>query len=787
MNIDKALYEAPEGLGEAAAELEIEMPVMADENVTVEMMPDGSMEISVGETEAPLKTAFDDNLVGLLDETEMAALAAELKEQVEADIQSREDWARAYAEGIQYLGLQYEERTEPWTDACGAYTSVMSEAAIRFQSETMSETFPASGPVKTKVIGEETDAALKAAARVKTDMNNELTEVMTEYRPEHERLLYNLAIAGAAFKKVYMDPVRGRQVSLFVPAEEVIVPYGASDLFTADRITHIQRKTKFEFESLKAAGVYAEVELDDPEPYFTDIEERKAELEGMELNEDERYAFYEVHTRLTLSFDDHVPPGDTLPKPYIMVLDRSSGAPLMLRRNWDPADPLFRPRQHFVHYCYVPGFGFYGMGLVHIVGSYARAGTAILRQLVDAGTLANLPGGLKTRGLRVIGDDTPIGPGEWRDVDVVSGALRDNLMPLPYKEPSQVLQSLLNSLVEEGRRLGMVIDLKLSDMSGEAPVGTTLAILEQALKPIAAVQARVHYAMKQEFKLLKTLIAGQSPVYGYTPVGGSPELKQQDYAMVDVLPVSDPNSTTMAQRVVQQQTVLQLAQTAPQIYDLPFLHKQMLQIIGVPNVDKCIPGSVEPVPQDPVSENMGLITGKPLKAFIYQDHAAHITAHMAFLQDPQVQSTLKAHPGAQMMGAAMQAHIAEHLAFDYRRQLEQKLGAPLPPPGQPLPPEIEVQLSRVVADAAAQLTQQHQQAAAQAQAQQQAQDPLFQQKQQELAIKAAEVKRKAEKDKMDHAVDVYEAQTDRMEAEVDGAVKTIAAVTPPPQGAPTQE
>lgn len=786
MSIDRAEYVLPEGEALAEDDLQVDIAMPETGDLTAIEMDDGTVDIVIGALEEEvLQSPFEANLADILPEDTLIALSNDLLEQVEADIRSREEWADTYATGLQYLGLQYEERTEPWPDACGVYSSILSEAAIRFQADTMSETFPAAGPVKTKVIGEETKAALAAAERVKMDMNHELTDVMTEYRVEHERLLYSLSLAGSAFKKVYDDPVRGRQTAMYVPAEEIIVPYGASDLATAERITHLQRKTKYEMELLRESGVYsARNPLQDPTPYSTDIEERKAKLLGMELNEDNRYALYEVHAMLSVPEDDWAA-GDPTLRPYIVTIDRSSGDVVAMYRNWSETDPRRRAQQYFIHYVYVQGFGFYGLGLVHIIGGYARAGTMIIRQLVDSGTLANLPGGLKARGLRVSGDDTPIGPGEWRDVDVVSGSIKDNLLPLPYREPSQVLQSLLAGIVEEGRRLGMVIDLKLSDMSGEAPVGTTLAILEQALKPITAVQARVHASMRQEFKLLKALIAGRSAVYEYTPVGAAPEMKAQDYAMVDVIPVSDPNSSTMAQRVVQQQTVLQLAQSAPQLYDLPYLHKQMLHIIGVPNVDKIIPAGADPVPLDPVSENMGLLTGKPMKAFIYQDHVAHITAHQAFLSDPMVQQTLAANPQAKLMGAAMQAHIAEHLAFDYRRQIEEKLGAPLPPPGQPMPPELEVQLSRLVADAGAQLTQAHQQVAAQQQAQQQIQDPLFQQREKELQLEAAEIQRKREKDAKDHSVDVYKAETDRMEAQADGVLKTVEAVRDmtTPQGA----
>jgi len=609
----------------------------------------------------------------------------------------------------------------------------------------MSETFPAMGPVKCKVLGEETKEKDEAAARVKADMNYELTENMVEYRPEHERMLYSLGLAGSAFKKLYYDSNLGRQVALFIPAEDCIVPYGASHIETAERVTHVMRKTKNELKKLQVNEFYRDIELEDPEPYHSDIEIRKAEEGGYSLTDDERYAVYEVHADLVIEgFDDS---DDEIAKPYVVTIERSSSEVLAIRRNWDPDDELMLKRQHFVHYPYVPGFGFYGLGLIHIIGGYARAGTSLIRQLVDAGTLSNLPGGLKSRGLRIKGDDTPIEPGEWKDVDVPSGSIRDNIMPLPYKEPSQTLLALLNQITTEGRRLGAISDMNISDMSANAPVGTTLALLERTLKPMAAVQARVHYAMKQEFKLLKVLMAEYAPAeYSYQPLRGEVGARQADYSMVDVIPVSDPNSSTMAQRVVQYQAVLQMSQSAPQIYDLPQLHRQMIEVLGVKNADKLVPIKEDMEPADPVSENMSSLIGKPMKAFIYQDHDAHIGAHMAFLQDPQVAQMIGQNPQAQQIGASLQAHIAEHLGFRYRQQIEEKLGAPLPPPNQELPEEIEVNLARVVAEAGKQLTQQHQQEAAQQQAQQQAQDPIIQMQQQELQIKAQEVQRKSQKD-----------------------------------------
>ena len=750
MAIEKGLYSAPQSIDdelpdEALPEGGLEIEIVNPDMVTLD---DGSVEITLVPGSDSSDMSFDGNLAEEMEDTERTTLSEELIGLIDADIDSRKEWADTFVKGLDVLGFKYEERTDPWEGACGVYSTVLAEAAIRFQAETMSETFPAMGPVKCKVLGEETKEKSEAAARVKADMNYELTENMIEYRPEHERMLYSLGLAGSAFKKVYYDSNLGRQVALFIPAEDCIVPYGASHIETAERVTHVMRKTKNELKKLQVNEFYRDIELEDPEPYHSDIEIRKAEEGGYSLTDDERYAIYEVHADLVIEgFDDS---DDEIAKPYVVTIERSSGEVLAIRRNWDPDDELMLKRQHFVHYPYVPGFGFYGLGLIHIIGGYARAGTSLIRQLVDAGTLANLPGGLKSRGLRIKGDDTPIEPGEWKDVDVPSGSIRDNIMPLPYKEPSQTLLALLNQITTEGRRLGAISDMNISDMSANAPVGTTLALLERTLKPMAAVQARVHYAMKQEFKLLKTLLAEYAPAeYSYQPLRGEVGARQADYAMVEVIPVSDPNSSTMAQRVVQYQAVLQMSQSAPQIYDLPQLHRQMIEVLGVKNADKLVPIKEDMEPADPVSENMSSLIGKPMKAFIYQDHEAHIGAHMAFMQDPQVAQMIGQNPQAQQIGAALQAHIAEHLGFKYRRQIEEKLGAPLPPPNQELPEEIEVNLARVVAEAGKQLTQQHQQEAAQQQAQQQAQDPVIQMQQQELQIKAQEVQRKSQKDASD--------------------------------------
>jgi hypothetical protein len=756
--IDKGLYAAPTGLESLEADPGLEIEVVNPESVT---LADGSMEITLVPEEALSDEGeFDENLAERMDEGELSALASELLGLVDADVSARKEWSDMYVKGIEVLGLKYEDRTEPWDGACGVFSTILLEAAIRFQAETMSETFPASGPVKTKILGAVTPQKLESAERVRADMNYQLTERMVEYRSEHERMLYSLGLAGSAFKKVYYDVQLKRQVAMYLPAEDVIVPYGASNIQTAERVTHIMRKTKNELKRLQLAGFYRDIDLGEPVSFFTDIEKRKAEEGGYTLQSDDRYAIYEMQVDYCLpGFDDE----EGMPRPYIITIDKGTSNVLSIRRNYDPTGNQDIKRDHFVHYVYVPGFGFYGLGLIHIIGGYAIAGTSLIRQLVDAGTLSNLPGGLKARGLRVKGDDTPIAPGEWRDVDVPSGALKDNFFILPYKEPSQVLAGLLEKITSEGRRLGAISDMNVSDMSANAPVGTTLAILERVLKPMAAVQARVHFAMKQEFKLLKALIAEYADEpYDYIPEGVDRRARSEDYAQVDVIPVSDPNATTMAQRVVQYQAAFQMAQTAPQIYDLPYLHRQMIEVLGIKNGDKIVPLAEDQKPRDPISENMGALVGKPMKAFMYQDHEAHLTAHQSFMQDPMILQSIGQNPQAQQIMAGLQAHIAEHLGFMYRKQIEERLGAPLPAPNEEMPEELELQLSRLVADAGKQLTQIHQTQAAQQQAQQQAQDPLFQLQQQELQVKMQDVQRKAQKDQADVAIDQEKLKLEAM-------------------------
>ncbi len=765
----KRMYSAPEGMDEIAEQegSELEIEIIDPEAV---ILDDGSMEITlIPDAGIEDMMAFDINLAEVLDESHLQEISSELTGLIESDIDGRKEWADTFVKGLDVLGFKYEERTTPWQGACGVNSTVLAEAAIRFQAETMSETFPAQGPVKVKVLGKETKEKLEAAERVKADMNYELTENMVEYRPEHERMLYSLGLAGSAFKKVYFDPNMGRQAAIYIPAEDVIVPYGASNIESAERVTHVMRKTKNEIMKLQVSGFYSGVELGEPRPFHTDIEEKKAEEGGYDITDDDRYTIYEIHADLIIEgVDDE----DGIAKPYIVTIERGTEEILSIRRNWEEEDALTLKRQHFVHYVYVPGFGFYGLGLIHIVGGYAKAGTSLIRQLVDAGTLSNLPGGLKSRGLRIKGDDTPIEPGEFKDVDVPSGSIKENIMPLPYKEPSQTLLALLNQITTEGRRLGAISDMNISDMSANAPVGTTLALLERTLKPMAAVQARVHYAMKLEFKMLKAIMAEEASVeYDYMPNRGEVAARQADYAMVDVIPVSDPNSSTMAQRVVQYQAVLQMAQQAPQIYNLPQLHRQMIEVLGIKNADKLVPTDDDIKPTDPVGENMDALVGNPIKAFMYQDHQAHIATHQAFMQDPMIMQTIGQNPMANQIMSSLQAHIAEHTAFMYRRQIEEKIGAPLPGMDEELPKELEVQIAQLQSKAAIQLTQTHQQQQAQQQAQQKAQDPIVQMQQQELQLKQGELQRKSQKDQADSQLDAARLQLDAKKAETTATIE----------------
>jgi len=759
MSIDKAVNQAPMGLDDlmGPADGSVEIEIINPEGLTIGV--DGvAVDLIEGGEEG-----FDDNLAEYMDEGELEKVAGDLLELVDTDITSRKDWTDMYVKGLDVLGMKYEERTEPWNGACGVFSTVLTEAAVRFQSETIIETFPAQGPVKTQIIGAIDKLKEEAAERVKEDMNYKLTEGMPEYRPEHERMLYSLGLAGAAFKKVYYDPSLGRQASIFLPAEDVIIPFGASSAMTSERVTHIMRKTKNDIKKLQVSGFYLDVEMGEPLSFYTDVEKKKAEDQGYTVNDDGRYQILEIHVDYDLpGYEDE----NGIALPYVITLERGTSKILAIRRNWLEDDESRLKRQHFVQYTYVPGFGAYGLGLIHLIGGYARAGTSLIRQLVDAGTLSNLPGGLKTRGMRIKSDDTPIQPGEFRDVDVPMGSVKDNIMTLPYKEPSQVLAGLLDRITEEGRRLGSIADMNISDMSANAPVGTTLALLERQLKTMSAVQARVHYSMKQEFKLLKDIIRDYTPgEYEYDPSSGDSRAKQADYDMVDVIPVSDPNSATMAQRIMQYQAVIQLAQGAPQIYDLPQLHRQMIEVLGIKNADKLVPIEDDQTPRDPISENMAFLTGKPTKAFIFQDHDAHIAVHTSMMQDPMVMGQMGQNPMAQQMQAAMMAHVAEHIAFQYRSKIEQQLGATLPAPNANLGEQVEVQLSKLVAQAAAQLLQVNKSQQAQQEAQQAQQDPVVQMQQQELAIKQQDAQTKAQKVQGDLAIKQAELQLKMQQAQ----------------------
>lgn len=756
-SIDKVLPGMGVGIGGNGADL-LSEPQGEEHAIEIEIQPDEGDE--EGTAVAVREHTFGENLAEFLDDSVLSSIATDILDLIQTDEHSRREWVDTFLDGLKVLGMKYEERTQPWSDACGAYSTLLTEAVVRFQSEMIIETFPAQGPVKTQIIGAIDKLKEEAADRVQDDMNYRLTEQMIEYRSEHERLLYSLGLAGAAFKKVYFNDAIGRPTAVLVFGEDIIMPYGAANVYTAERVTHYMRKTKNDVRKLQAAGFYIDCELGDPQIAHTDIEEKKAKEQGYSLIQDERYQIYETHTDYDLEDDPMRDPND-LPSPYTITIEKGTNRVLAIYRNWEEGDPKRIKRQHFVQYTYIPGFGAYGLGLIHLVGGYARAGTSLLRQLVDAGTLANLPGGFKAKGLRVKGEDTPIEPGEFRDVDVPSGTIRDNIMPLPYKEPSQTLMALLDKITEEGRRLAAVSDLNISDMSSQAPVGTTLAILERTLKTMSAIQARVHAALRMEFKLLKRIIRDNTPdTYSYTPNDGNPQIKKQDYDVVEIIPVSDPNAATMAQRIMQYQAAIQLANGAPQIYDLPTLHKQMLEVLGIKNADQLIPTADNQSPRDPISENMCFLNGKPTQAFLYQDHDAHIATHMAFLHDPMIAQMIGQSPMAQQVQGAAMAHVAQHLAFGYRAKVEQQLGVPLPPPDQPLPPQIEIQVSRLVAQASQQLLQTNQANAQQAQAQAQSQDPMIQMQMQELQIKQQDLqRRKTEDDRK------YEMEQKRLDLE----------------------
>ena len=781
MSIDKAMYAAPQGLPDLEGP-DVEIEIVDPEEVDVKI---GGMEIQMGSEEIE---DFDANLAEYLPESVLLQIASELLEDFQSDIDSRRDWIQTYVDGLELLGLKIEERSEPWEGACGVYHPVLAEAVIKFQSETIMETFPAAGPVKGEIVGKETSEKKDAMERVVEDMNHELTDVMQEFRPEHERMLWGVGLSGNGFKKVYVDPSLDRQVSMYIPAEDLVVPYGASSLESAERITHVMRKTENELKRLQYEGFYRDLNLGSPDNVLDEIEKKIAEKLGFRASTDDRFKVLEMHCHLDLEGFEHTdkhgePTGIALP--YVVTIEKSNGQVLAIRRNWDPNDKTHQKRQHFVHYGYIPGFGFYHFGLIHLIGAFAKSGTSILRQLVDAGSLSNLPGGFKTRGLRVKGDDTPIAPGEFRDVDVPSGAMKDNIMPLPYKEPSQTLMALLNQIVEEGRRFASSGDLKASDMSSQAPVGTTLAILERTLKVMSAIQARIHYSMKQEFKLLKKIIADYAPEdYSYQPTSGSRKARKSDYDMVNIIPVSDPNAATMSQKVVQYQAALQLSQTAPQLYNLPYLHRQMLEVIGIKNLEKLVPLPEDMKPTDPVTENVNALKNKPLKAFIGQDHPAHIQIHMAAMNDPKIKQIIGQNPQAPIMIQAMQAHITEHVGLEYMRQMQMSMGINIPysdddDPDFHVTPEQEMEIARLAVPAAQNLLQQNQTAVAAQQAQQAAQDPIVQMQMKELQLKAQEIDIKQKKLAMDAAgkADQIEIEKMRIAAQKEIAGMQVGAKT----------
>jgi hypothetical protein len=744
-NIDKALFQQPTGIAAAAEEMDpLEIEIVDPEAVRIDT---GDMEIAIEKAE-PSADDFDANLAEYMAEGALSTVANDLSSDIDNDRNSRKDWEKTYTEGLKLLGLNMEERTEPWNGASGVFHPMITEAVVRFQSETITETFPAQGPVRTKIVGKETPEKKAAAMRVQEDMNFQLTEKMHEFRAEHERMLWSLPATGSAFKKVYFDPNLDRQVSIFIPAEDILLPYGTSDIQSCYRVTHVMRKTKNEIIKLQQAGFYCDVELGDPDKAISEINKAKDKETGFSDLNDDRFTLYECHVDLDLKgFEDkdgNEPTGIALP--YVVTMIRGTNTVLAVRRNWNEDDPLKLKRQHFVHYQYIPGFGAYGFGLFHLIGGFAKSATSLMRQLIDAGTLSNLPGGLKSRGLRIKGDDTPIAPGEFRDVDVGSGNIRDNILPLPYKEPSQVLMTLLGNVVEEGRRFAATADMKVSDMGANAPVGSTLALLERQLKVMTAVQARVHFSLKQELQLLAAIIRDYTDSeYSYEPDGEEgPKAKAADYDHVDVLPVSDPNAATLSQRVVQYQAVIQMAQMAPDIYDLPALHRGMLEILGIKNADKLVPLPEDQKPIDPVTENQNVLKGDPLKAFLHQNHQAHIAVHMALKTDPIVAQLIGQSPNAPKIAAALDAHIAEHLGFQMRQEIEARMGTPLPPEGEKLPPQIEIALSEMMAQASQQVVQQHQAQAAQQQAQQQAQDPVVQMQMQELQLKQQEMQIKGQ-------------------------------------------
>ena len=744
MAIDRPLRTEIQDQEESALEVEVVNP----EAVSIET-EDGGVLIDFGDSlESELSEDHNANLADFIDERDLTSICLDLVSSYRADKESRSDWERSYVKGLDLLGLKNEDRTQPWDGACGVFHPLLTESVIKFQSQSIQEIFPARGPVKTAIVGRIDEKKTKQAERVQNYLNYLLTEKMTEYRSETEKMLFSLPLAGSAFRKVYFDPSLGRPCSMFVPAEDFVVSYGASDLTTCERATHVMKKSSNDIRKLQVSGFYRDVELPAASPNTDEIERKYNELTGdsASYDYDSRHSILEMHVNLDLpgfeDMEDGEPTGINLP--YVVAIDQSSRTILSIRRNWYEDDPLKNKREHFVHYQYMPGLGFYGFGLIHMIGGLAKSATSLLRQLVDAGTLSNLPGGLKSRGLRIKGDDTPIMPGEFRDVDVPGGAIRDNIAFLPYKEPSNVLYQLMGDIVEEGRRFASAADVKASDMNGEAPVGTTLAILERSMKVMSAVQARLHASMRVELRLLTGIVRDHGPeAYPYEE-DGDPIVVEDFDNRIDIIPVSDPNAGTMAQRIMQYQAALQLAAQAPEMYDLPLLHRQMLEVLGIRDADEIVPTDKDMKPTDPVSENMNIINGKPVKAFIYQDHEAHIQTHMAMIQDPTIMEVMGKSPNAKKAAGELSAHVQEHLAFKYRQDIEKQLGVELPAPDQPMPEDIEYRISRLVAPAAAQLSGKAAKEQQMQQNEKQMQDPLIQIQMQELQIKQQQVQQRAE-------------------------------------------
>lgn len=776
-NVDRSLYQMPQGMEQAGAPQDVDVYISGPDDEVLDMMSD--------ETEAD----FYANLAEEIPDGVLESIASDLQTSIDEDLRAREEWERMYAEGINLLGLKYEKRSDPWAGACGVFHPVITEAVIRFQSDTIMETFPASGPVKVNIVGKVTDEKEKAAKRVEADLNWQVLDNMPEFRPEHERMLWNLPGAGCAFKKVYDCPILGRQTSVFVPAEDVIIPYATADIQTCERVTHRMRKTLLEVDKIQVSGFWRNIDLPEGNvEAVSQIQERKDKETGSTAINDNRPTFYEASVELNLDEllgkERDVPAGlKEGTKPYIITFMHQTKKVVAFRRNWKKEDAKFLKRQHFVQYNYIPGYGAYGFGLFHLLGGFATSATSIMRQLVDAGTLSNLPGGLKSKGLRIKGDDQPVAPGEFRDVDVGSGTIRDNIMPLPYKEPSATLYNLLLNIVEEARRFASTNDIKIGDMSAQAPVGTTLAVLERQLRTMTAIQARVHFSFKQELRLLSDIIRDSKDAVEYDYDVDAPDgskAKLADYSMVSIIPVSDPNAATMSQRVVQYQAAIQLAQMSPAIYDQPELHRQMLTVLGIKNVGKLVPTDEDIKVVDPVQENQNILKGKPVKAFAWQDHESHIRVHVAAMHDPLIQQLVGQNPKANQIMGAMTSHIAEHVGYAYRNKMATALGLPLPELGKDdsLPQEAELQLSRMLAQVAPQVLQQSQQIVAQQQAQKNAQDPVLVAQQQDQENNKMEIDRKKWKDQQDVrqadakiAIEAQSKGVDPQKLQMDAAIK----------------